>query len=123
MLLVKHIHVGCVILTGAFFAIRGVWMIADSALLQRRWVKRLPPVIDTVLLASAIWLAVQLHQYPFVHPWLTAKVLALFAYIGFGMLALTYGRTKPVRIVSLIAALLCYGYIVAVALTRDPLPL
>jgi len=119
---IRDIHVTCVILTFALFFLRGIWMISDLELLQRRWVKRLPPVIDTVLLASAITLTVKIRQYPFVNDWLTAKVVALPVYIGLGMLALTYGRTRRIRIASWIAAQLCFLYIVSVALTKQPLP-
>lgn len=118
----KYLHVSCVITTFVLFFIRGVWMITDSDLLRRKWARRLPPVIDTLLLASAITLSINIRQYPIVHGWLTAKIIALFFYIGLGMLALTYGRTRRIRISSWIAAQLCFMYIVAVALTRNPLP-
>lgn len=122
-MLVKDIHVACVVLTFSLFFIRGLWMIVDSDLLQRKWTRRVPPVVDTVLLASAIVLAISIRQYPFVDAWLTAKVVALFFYIGLGMLALTYGKTKRIRIGSWVAAQLCFIYIVAVALTKTPLVL
>jgi len=122
-MLAKDIHVSCVILTFIFFFIRGLWMIVDSDLLQRKWAKWVPPVIDTTLLASAIVLSATIHQYPLVHAWLTAKVVALFFYIGLGMLALTYGKTKKIRISSWLAAQLCFIYIVAVAITKNPLVL
>jgi len=120
-MLAKDIHVTCVLLTFILFFVRGVWMVVDSDLLHRSWARWIPPVIDTCLLASAIVLTVLLHQYPLVHAWLTAKVVALFIYIGLGMLALTYGRTKRIRIGSWVAAQLCFFYIVAVALTKNPL--
>jgi len=119
----KDIHVSCVIITFVLFFIRGIWMIIDSDLLQRKWTRRVPPVIDTILLASAIMLAVTIHQYPFVHAWLTAKVVGLFLYIGLGMLALTYGKTKTMRIGTWVTAQLCFFYIVAVAITKNPLVL
>jgi len=119
----KDIHVSCVIITFVLFFIRGIWMIIDSDLLQRKWTRRVPPVIDTILLASAIVLAVTIHQYPFVHAWLTAKVVGLFLYIGLGMLALTYGKTKTMRIGTWVTAQLCFFYIVAVAITKNPLVL
>ena len=121
--LAKDVHVTCVLLTFIFFFVRGVWMIAESDLLKRSWARRIPPVIDTCLLASAIVLAILLQQYPFAHAWLTAKVVALCFYIGLGMLALTYGKTKRIRIGSWLAAQLCFFYIVAVALTKNPLVL
>jgi len=61
-----------------------------------------------------------IEQYPFVYSWLTAKVVALFLYIGLGLLALTYGRTKKIRVLSWIGALVVFFYIVLVALTKNP---
>jgi len=119
----KDIHVSSVIITFILFFIRGVWMIVDSNLSRRKWTRRIPPVIDTILLASAIVLAVSTRQYPVVHTWLTAKVVALFVYIGLGMLALTYGKTKMIRVSAWVAAQLCFIYIVAVAVTKTPLVL
>jgi uncharacterized membrane protein SirB2 len=77
-------------------------------------------VVDTALLASAAWLAWFLQQYPFVHGWLTAKVIGLLAYIGFGMVALRRGRTKGVRAAFFALACVSAAYVVWVALTRDP---
>jgi len=123
LVMIKYIHVSSVIITFILFFIRGVWMITDSGLLQRKWARRIPPVIDTILLASAIMLSVTIYQYPLVHAWLTAKVVVLIVYIGLGMLALTYGKTKTIRISAWIAAQLCFVYIVAVAITKNPLVL
>ncbi|TAM46917.1 MAG: regulator SirB [Gammaproteobacteria bacterium] len=119
----KTLHVACAILSVSGYFLRGLLMLRGSALLNNRWVKMTPHVIDTLLLASAIVLAVRLQQYPFVHGWLTAKVLALVAYIVLGAIGLRYGRTRRIRVVAWLAALLTFGYIVAVALTRQALPL
>lgn len=120
-LALKHLHLTTVILSFTLFALRGVWMLIDSPGLQRRWVRITPHVIDTVLLASAIGLALILEQYPFVHAWLTAKVLGLIAYIMLGSIALRYGPNKRIRVVAWVAALAMFGYIVSVALTHTPL--
>jgi len=119
----KDIHVASVVATFTLFFVRGVWMILDSKLSRHPWARRVPPVIDTILLASAIVLSLTIRQYPFVNGWLTAKVLALFVYIGLGMLALSYGKTRTVRIGAWIAAQLTFFYIVAVATTKTPLVL
>jgi len=79
--------------------------------------------VDTVLLVSAIVLAINIQQYPFIHSWVTAKVIALLLYIGLGMVALTYGKTKTIRVTAWIAALLAVTYIVLVALTKNPMVL
>ena len=119
-LLIKQLHVACVVLSLTGFVARGALMAAGSALLQSRFVRVAPHVVDTVLLASAIWLAWASHQYPFVHGWLTAKVLGLVAYIGFGTMALRRARTLRARLLFFLLALAAASYIVAVALTRDP---
>ncbi len=64
-ILLKHIHLTCVALTFILFSLRGFWMLSESALLQKKWVKIAPHVIDTLLLVSAIALAITLQISPF----------------------------------------------------------
>lgn len=120
-LAMKHAHMLFALVSGAFFLLRGIWMLIDSGWLQRRWVRIVPHINDTLLLTAAIVLMVQLDQYPGTHAWLTAKVVALIVYIGLGMLALKPGRPKSIRVAAFGGALLTYGYILGVALTRNPL--
>lgn len=115
----KWLHVGCAVLSLAGFAARGLLMLRGSPLLATRFARIAPHVVDTVLLASALALSWQLGQYPFMHGWLTAKVIALAGYIAFGSIALRRGRTLRVRAAALVLALGCAAYIVAVALARD----
>ena len=121
-LLVKNLHLATIVLTLALFVLRGVWMVADSPRLQARWVRIVPHVNDTLLLASGFGLAVMIQQYPLMHGWLTAKFLALILYIVLGTIALKRGKTKTQRIVAWIAALLVFGYMAAVAVAHDPFP-
>lgn len=119
-LFVKSLHVGCAALSIGGFAIRGALMLADSRLLRSRFARIAPHVVDTLLLLSAVWLAWALGLVPFVHGWITAKVVALLAYIVLGSLALRGGRPKTVRAAAFLAALATAGYIVSVAMARDP---
>lgn len=116
---IKHIHVTCVILSLAGFALRGVWMLVDSRLLTHRLTRVLPHVVDTVLLGSAITLAVMIEQYPLQAPWVTAKVIGLIVYILLGAVALKRGRTRAVRGAAFVAALLVFSWIVSVALSKN----
>jgi uncharacterized membrane protein SirB2 len=116
----KHLHMGLAGLSGSFFLVRGAWMLAGSPLLQNRWVRTLPHMVDTTLLSSAVVLAAWSSQYPFAQAWLTAKVLALAVYIILGMVALKRGRTRRIRRVAYFAALLIFSYIVGVAISKDP---
>ena len=120
--LVRTLHIACAVVSIAGFTARGVLMLLESPWLHHRFVRIAPHVVDTLLLASALWLAWFLGQVPFVHGWITAKVLALLAYIVLGMFALKRGRTKGVRAWAFVAALASAAYIVAVALTRDATP-
>jgi uncharacterized membrane protein SirB2 len=118
----KHFHMGCAALSGSLFLLRGTWMLRASSMLQAKWVRIAPHVVDTLLLASAIGLAVWSHQYPGQQPWLTAKVLALLGYIVLGTIALKRGRTNGQRQAAFAAALALFAYIVMVAVTKQPLP-
>jgi uncharacterized membrane protein SirB2 len=86
------------------FLIRGYWMITENALLQSKPSKILPHIIDTLLLASAIYLVIILQVYPFVIDWVTVKVFLLIAYIVLGVIALKRGKTKKARIIAFILA-------------------
>src|SRR3970282_818388 len=108
---VRALHIGCAALSIAGFAARGMLMLVDAPLSRRRFVRVAPHVVDTVLLASAVWLAWFIGQVPLVHGWITAKVFGLLAYIVFGTLALKRGRTKGVRAGAFTAALAGRAYI------------
>jgi uncharacterized membrane protein SirB2 len=118
--LARNLHLACVVLSLGGFAARGALMLAGSPLLQARFVRIAPHFVDTLLLASALWLSWMLGQYPFVDGWLTAKVLGLLAYIVLGAVALRRGSSLAVRATAFAGALLAAAYIVAVALTRNP---
>lgn len=115
----KHLHISCVVLSGSLFALRGGWMLWAPHRLQRGWVRVLPHGIDTVLLLSAVGLAVWSGQYPLAQGWLTAKLLALLVYIVLGSVALKHGRTRAVRASALVAALLVLAFITSVALRKQ----
>lgn len=117
--MIKLIHISTAIISISFFLLRGLWVLNDSKMMQRKWVKILPHVNDTILLISAITLAIGIQQYPFVHGWLTAKLVALMVYIVFGMYALKRAKTKNHKIIFFILALITFGYIVMVAESRN----
>ena len=119
-LVLRDLHITCVVLSGIGFCLRGMWRLLDSQLWQRRWARTLPHVIDTVLLSSAIALAVISEQYPVAQPWLSAKVVGLLVYIGCGMASFRFSRDKRWMTGFFALALCAYGYIVSVALTRHP---
>lgn len=119
----RAIHVTCVTLSLSGFVLRGAWMLTENALLCHRLTRVLPHLVDTLLLGSAIGMALLIRQYPFANGWLTAKLIALLVYIVLGSVALKRGRTKRIRTLAFGGALLTLSYLVAVALTRSPWPM
>ncbi len=119
---VKTVHIGTVVLSGTLFVLRGAGLAAGTRLATARWVRIVPHVNDTVLLATAIWLAFALGQAPGRDAWLTAKVAGLLAYIALGFLAMKPWLGMRGRVAAWVAALAVFGYIVAVALTKRAAP-
>jgi uncharacterized membrane protein SirB2 len=117
---IRKMHVATAALSLALFVLRAAWMLASPARLQMRWVKIVPHLVDTLLLAAALWLAWQLGADG-TRGWLAAKVIAVLVYIAAGTVALKRGRTRRVRVAALFVALATFGYIVSVALTKSTL--
>ena len=116
--MIKLIHISTAFISISLFLLRGFWVFQGSRMMTKKWVKILPHVNDTVLLITAILLAVGIQQYPFVDSWLTAKFIALLVYIVFGMFALKRAKEMQNKILFFILALLTFSYIVGVALNR-----
>ena len=119
----KLIHLGAVLISFTLFFLRGVWLLWDEPQPHPRWTRIVPHVNDTLLLAAGVWMAVTIRQYPLADAWLTAKLAGLVVYIALGTLALRPGRSLRARRAAWLAAQCVFAYIVAVAITRDPLPL
>ncbi len=117
---IKHLHMSAATLSIALFVLRGAWMLWSPQRLRVPWVRVVPHVIDTVLLASALWLAWQLGAAG-TQGWLAAKIAGLVAYIALGTIALKRGPTRRIRTAAFIAAIATLGYIVMVAVTKSPL--
>ena len=119
-LAIRTVHESAVALSIAGFFLRGAAGLAGAAWVRGRAARTVPHVVDTVLLASAIALAWMLGITPFRAPWLMAKVIGLLAYIGLGVVALRPSNPRSVRAVAWLAALTTAGWIVSVAITKNP---
>lgn len=117
--MIKLIHISTAFISISLFLLRGFWVFRASPMMNKKWVKILPHVNDTILLITATLLALSIQQYPFVDTWLTTKFIALIIYIIFGMFALKRAKTMKNKIVFFILALLMFSYIVGVALTHN----
>jgi len=117
---VKLVHQSAVALSVTGFFVRGVASFAGAGWMRSRAAKSLPHVVDTVLLFSALTLAWMLRLTPGDAPWLLAKIVGLVVYVGLGVVALRPGGSVAVRATAWVAALATVGWIVSVAITKNP---
>ncbi len=120
--LTKHTHVLLVMLSGTLFLVRGAGVLAGAGerVMAPGW-RYTSYLIDTVLLAAGVVLAVQLALHPLEVGWFGAKLVLLLVYIVLGSFALKRGRTPGVRATCYLLALTVYGWMIGVAIRHDPL--
>jgi uncharacterized membrane protein SirB2 len=119
---IKHLHLTLVALSGVLFLLRGILMLLSSKALQMKTLKIAPHIVDTALLVAGLSMAILAGLKPSEQPWLMAKLIALIAYIGLGTIAIKRGKTYPIRATAFVAALCTFGYMIAVAVTKSPIP-
>ncbi len=117
------IHKFTVVMTLSLFLLRGAWRMMDSPMMNKKWVKIVPHINDTLLIAAAIGMLVVAGLNPLQHNWILAKIIALLAYIALGTIAIKRGKTALQRNLAYVGALAVFGYIVAVAFSKQVLPL
>ena len=116
----KLIHMLCAMLSISGFVGRGVLLATHSPVMQRKWIRIVPHVIDTLLLGTAIAMVVGLGLSVLSTPWLLAKITALLVYIALGIVVMRGGKSPRLRIAAWLAAIVVFAYIVAVAVTKNP---
>ncbi|GAB2910729.1 SirB2 family protein [Rheinheimera gaetbuli] len=115
----KHFHLLMVVLSVSFLLVRYAMSLKPAAMLQHKFFKITPHIIDTLLLISAVLLMLAIQQYPFVHAWLTEKFIAVLAYIALAVMAFR-GRTTFIRGLCFLGSLGWLGLAIRVAITKQP---
>lgn len=119
---IKAVHILCVLLSGALFALRGTLVLAGrGAVAQRAPVRYLSYTIDTALLTAALMLLTLLPGAMFANGWLTTKLVLLVAYVALGSFALKRARGPRARAICFLLALGTYLYMLGVARMHHPL--
>ncbi|KAB8307430.1 siroheme synthase [Erwinia endophytica] len=121
---IKMLHLLTVAVTTLMFVLRFFWLQTSSTMLQRRWVRIVPHLNDTLLLLSGILLVVITHFYPFSPQgaWLTEKLFGVIIYIALGFIALgRKPRAQKVRWIAFIVAAAALVLIYHLATTKMPL--
>lgn len=118
-LALKQAHVALALISIGGFILRWNWRRIGHPFATARLTRILPHVVDTLLLAAGIALAVQLHQYPLTHGWLTAKIGGLLAYIGLGMVAMRAPPGSGRGRIAFIAAVIVFAWIASIARSKS----
>jgi uncharacterized membrane protein SirB2 len=105
-LALKTIHMSAAYLTLTLFALRLALDAAGRPGWRRTPLRWIPHVNDTLLLSAAISLLFVSGWLPFVHHWLTAKIIFLIGYILAGVVALKPGLNRKTRMLAAALALL-----------------
>ncbi len=107
--LIKHLHMLFAVISLCGFLARAALKFAGSGLLDKKPVKILPHVNDTLLLVCGITLAAIAGINPFVQLWLLGKIALLLAYIGCGLFVLKWSTNNAQRALGVLVALACFA--------------
>ncbi|MEY8709389.1 siroheme synthase [Mangrovibacter phragmitis] len=123
-LVVLRVHIITLCISVGLFVLRYWWLHSNAPVMGKRWVRIVPHVNDTLLLASGVALMLLKHLYPFTPQgaWLTEKLFGVIIYIVLGFIALGRGPRNPqVRWFAFLLALVVLYIIFRIATTQVPL--
>lgn len=112
----KGLHLLFILSSLASFIGRVALSELNPRLLQLKFFKIIPHVLDTLLLASGIILVIQGNWLHAEYGWIISKLIVLFAYVGFGVACMRSRGQK--RWLYLVAAMACFAYIFIIAVTK-----
>ncbi|ASJ95976.1 MULTISPECIES: SirB2 family protein [Shewanella] len=116
---IKHIHLTLIAVSVLFFIVRFALHLKQSAIMEKKFVKIAPHVIDTFLLLSGLALCFIIKQYPFQDAWLTEKIGAVFAYIFLATIAMKANRNKLFKTFAALGALAWVMYAAKLAMFKQ----
>ena len=115
--MIKIFHLSFILLSLFSFVGRVVLSETHPALLKQKAFKIVPHVIDTLLLISGITLIFQGDWLSTDYGWIIAKLVALFGYIGLGVVVMR--NRGAVRWLAFVGAMACFVYIGIAAVTKN----
>ncbi|TWT21658.1 SirB2 family protein [Luteimonas wenzhouensis] len=118
---IKHAHIGLALLSGALFALRGALLLGGLRWPNAAPVRYLSYAIDTALLTAAMMLLTILPGALYANGWLAVKVALIVAYVVLGVFALRRGRSRGVRALCYLLALLVFAQVYCIARAHHPL--
>lgn len=119
----KHLHLTTIAISVTLLVLRFIGSMLHASVMQKRWVKIVPHINDSILLLTGVGLIAVTGFYPFTpqSAWLTEKLLGVVIYILLGFVALREGKNKAIRTFALLGALGWIWLIAQMAMTKVPL--
>ena len=117
--MLKILHASFALLSVATFIGRVFMEPKQTEFFAQKWVKIAPHVISTLLLLTGFALVFQGGWLSGEYGWIVAKIIALLAYIGLGLVAVKSQGTQ--RWQAFAGAMACFVYILAVAGSKNAL--
>jgi uncharacterized membrane protein SirB2 len=117
--MIKLLHLVFILLSISTFVGRVYLAEKQPEMLEQKWVKIGPHIINGLLLLSGFILVFQGSWLSAQYGWIIAKLIVLVAYVGLGIVAIK--SQGALRWKAFAGALACFVYIAVVAVTKNPL--
>lgn len=111
-------HLALLLISLLSFALRTFWAIKGSAAINNEIYFKIHKLLNIILILSGFALCFAIDQYPFIDAWLTEKLILLFAYVGFAMLAFKPQMNLKVRQFCIAVTMLFFVTIFYIAKTK-----
>jgi uncharacterized membrane protein SirB2 len=119
---IKNVHLWCVLLSIAIFALRGGLLLSGRrALADWTALRYLSYCVDTALLTAALMLYALLPEALFANHWLKLKLALLVIYVLLGHYTLKRAQGRVAQLGGLLAALLCFVWMYGIARAHHPM--
>ena len=117
--MIKMFHLTFVLLSISGFVGRVILAEMNSAMLEQKWLKIGPHIVNTLLLLTGFMLVFQGSWLSGEYGWIIAKIIVLLGYVGLGTVAIK--SQGALRWQAFAGAVACFIYIAVVAVSKNAL--
>ncbi|MGZ4969190.1 MAG: SirB2 family protein [Methylobacter sp.] len=115
--MIKSFHMIFILLSISSFVGRVYLAEKRPEMLEQKWIKIGPHIINSLLLLTGFILVFQGSWLSGEYGWIVAKLIALLGYVGLGIVAIK--SQGDMRWKAFAGAIACFIYIVAVAVSKN----
>jgi len=120
-LIIKNLHIHIAITSGILFILRWLLLFCGFKFINNKSVRYLSYFIDIILLSCAIYLIYILPNNYFNNGWIYLKILLVIIYIVLGSFAIKRAKTKLIKLICFILAVIIFIQIYFIARLKHPL--